>query len=46
LITLVPTDFAVHQVVFELLSAASNGGLSLGYITAESPMTLKWLFIL
>jgi trk system potassium uptake protein TrkH len=42
---LAPTDFAVHQIVFELVSAASNVGLGLGYITAASPMTLKWLFI-
>ena len=42
---LAPTDFAVHQVVFELVSAASSVGLSLGYITAASPVTVKWLFI-
>jgi trk system potassium uptake protein TrkH len=43
---LAPTDFRVHQVVFELVSAASNVGLGLGYVTAASPVTVKWLFIL
>jgi len=43
---LAPTDFEVHQVVFELVSAASNVGLGLGYITAASPLTIKWVFIL
>lgn len=42
---LAPTDFEVHQVVFELVSAASNVGLGLGYITAASPVTIKWVFI-
>ncbi|OPZ43734.1 MAG: potassium transporter [Euryarchaeota archaeon ADurb.BinA087] len=42
---LAPTSFSVHQVVFELVSAASNVGLGLGYITAASPMSVKWLFI-
>ncbi|MDD1710437.1 MAG: TrkH family potassium uptake protein [Methanoregulaceae archaeon] len=42
---LAPTSFGVHQVVFELVSAASNVGLGLGYITPASPITVKWLFI-
>ena len=42
---LAPTGFAVHQVVFELVSATSNVGLGLGYLTAASPMAVKWLFI-
>jgi trk system potassium uptake protein TrkH len=42
---LAPTNFGVHQVVFELVSAASNVGLGLGYITPASPVTVKWLFI-
>jgi trk system potassium uptake protein TrkH len=43
---LAPTDFEVHQIVFELVSAASNVGLGLGYVTAASPWTIKWIFIL
>lgn len=43
---LAPTDFEVHEVVFELVSAASNVGLGLGYVTAASPVTIKWVFIL
>jgi len=42
---LASTSFSVYQVVFELVSAASNVGLGLGYITAASPMSVKWLFI-
>jgi trk system potassium uptake protein TrkH len=43
---LAPTGFEVHQVVFELVSAASNVGLGLGYLTSASPDVIKWLFIL
>ena len=37
--------FAVYEVVFENISALSNVGLSVGYITPASPLSLKWLFI-
>ena len=43
---LAPTGFEVHQVVFELVSAASNVGLGLGYLTSASPDVIKWLFII
>lgn len=43
---LAPSSFQVHQVVFELVSAQSNVGLSLGYLTAASPAALKWIFII
>jgi trk system potassium uptake protein TrkH len=43
---LAPTTYGVHQVVFELVSAQSNVGLSLGYITAASPDAIKWIFII
>ncbi len=42
---LASTSFSVYQVVFELVSAASNVGLSLGYVTPASPITVKWVFI-
>ncbi|HON82056.1 MAG TPA: TrkH family potassium uptake protein [Methanoregulaceae archaeon] len=42
---LAPTPFEVHQVVFELVSAASNVGLGIGYLTPASPDVIKWLFI-
>jgi trk system potassium uptake protein TrkH len=42
---LAPSSFETHQVVFELVSAASNVGLGLGYITSASPFVIKWLFI-
>ncbi|KUG14628.1 potassium uptake protein trkh [hydrocarbon metagenome] len=45
LLHVAPTPFAVHQVVFEVISAASNVGLGLGYLTAASPVAVKWIFI-
>jgi trk system potassium uptake protein TrkH len=39
------TSFAMEQVVFELVSALSNAGLSVGFISAASPITIKWIFI-
>jgi len=33
-------------VVFEQVSAISNVGLGVGYITAASPFMVKWVFIL
>ncbi len=43
---LVSTDFKIHEVVFEEVSAMSNVGLGLGYLTAGSPLPSKWIFIL
>jgi trk system potassium uptake protein TrkH len=40
------TLFAPYQVIFELVSAASNVGLGVGYLTPFSPWTVKWVFIL
>ncbi len=40
------TSFRLEEVVFELVSALSNAGLSVGFISAASPVTIKWIFIL
>jgi trk system potassium uptake protein TrkH len=40
------TSFRLEEVVFELVSALSNTGLSVGLITTASPVTIKWLFTL
>jgi trk system potassium uptake protein len=40
------TSFRLEEVVFELVSALSNAGLSVGFISAASPIGIKWLFIL
>jgi trk system potassium uptake protein TrkH len=40
------TLFAPYQVIFEIVSAASNVGLGVGYLTPFSPWTVKWVFIL
>jgi trk system potassium uptake protein TrkH len=40
------TSFRLEEVVFELVSALSNAGLSVGFITAASPVSIKWIFIL
>jgi trk system potassium uptake protein TrkH len=40
-----PGSFAVYEIFFENISALSNVGLSVGYITPASPLTIKWLFI-
>jgi trk system potassium uptake protein len=40
------TSFRLEEVVFELVSALSNVGLSVGFISAASPVSIKWLFIL
>jgi trk system potassium uptake protein TrkH len=39
------TSFRLEEVVFELVSALSNVGLSVGFIGTTSPVTVKWLFI-
>jgi trk system potassium uptake protein TrkH len=38
------TSFRLEEVVFELVSALSNVGLSVGFISVASPITIKWLF--
>jgi trk system potassium uptake protein TrkH len=40
------TSFRLEEVVFEMVSALSNVGLSVGFISATSPVTIKWIFIL
>jgi len=40
------TTFGLNEVIFEEVSAISNVGLGLGYITAASPLSIKWVFII
>jgi trk system potassium uptake protein TrkH len=40
------TSFRLEEVVFELVSALSNAGLSVGLIGTASPESIKWLFTL
>jgi trk/ktr system potassium uptake protein len=40
------TSFHLEEVVFELVSALSNAGLSVGVISTASPVVIKWLFTL
>lgn len=40
------TSFSLDNVVFELVSALSNTGLSVGFISAASPHFVKWIFII
>jgi trk system potassium uptake protein TrkH len=37
--------FGVEELIFELVSAMSNVGLGLGYLTPASPLAQKWLYI-
>ena len=39
------TSFRLDEVVFEIVSALSNAGLTVGFITAASPVSIKWIFI-
>jgi trk system potassium uptake protein TrkH len=39
------TSFPLDEVVFELVSALSNAGLTVGLISAGSPLIIKWIFI-
>ena len=39
------TAFRPEEVIFELVSALSNAGLTVGLITASSPFAVKWIFI-
>jgi trk system potassium uptake protein TrkH len=38
------TSFRLEEVMFELVSALSNAGLSVGVISTASPVVIKWLF--
>ncbi len=40
------TSFGLDEVIFELVSALSNAGLTVGFISAASPLSIKWIFIL
>jgi len=40
------TSFRLDEVVFELVSALSNAGLTVGLISAASPLAIKWIFII
>jgi trk system potassium uptake protein TrkH len=40
------TSFRLDEVIFELVSALSNAGLSVGIISSASPISIKWVFIL
>lgn len=39
------TSFKLEEVVFEIVSALSNAGLTVGFISYSSPLFLKWIFI-
>jgi trk system potassium uptake protein TrkH len=39
------SSFGINQVIFEEVSAISNVGLTVGFISAASPLSLKWIFI-
>ncbi len=40
------TSFRMEEVAFEIVSALSNTGLTVGFISAASPVMVKWIFIL
>ena len=40
------TAFRPEEVIFELVSALSNAGLTVRLINASSPFAVKWIFIL
>ncbi|MDD1697070.1 MAG: TrkH family potassium uptake protein [Methanoregula sp.] len=39
------TSFRLDEVIFELVSGLSNVGLTVGFISAASPLSIKWIFI-
>ena len=39
------TSFRLDEVIFELVSALSNVGLTVGFISPVSPFSIKWIFI-
>ena len=40
------TSFQLDEVIFELISGLSNAGLTVGFISAASPLSIKWIFII
>jgi trk system potassium uptake protein TrkH len=40
-----PPTIPLHAMVFDLVSVMSNVGLHFGYLSLESPLSLKWLYI-
>jgi Trk-type K+ transport system membrane component len=40
------TSFRLDEVVFEIVSALSNAGLTVGFISEASPLAIKWMFII
>jgi trk system potassium uptake protein TrkH len=40
------TSFRLDEVTFEIVSALSNAGLGFGFISAASPLSIKWIFII
>ncbi|MDO8873833.1 MAG: TrkH family potassium uptake protein [Methanoregula sp.] len=40
------SSFGLNEIIFEEVSAISNVGLGVGYITAASPLSIKWVFII
>jgi trk system potassium uptake protein TrkH len=39
------TTFRLDEVLFECISALSNSGITVGFISAASPVAIKWIFI-
>jgi trk system potassium uptake protein len=39
------TSYPLEEVVFEIVSALSNAGLTVGFISVASPIPIKWMFI-
>jgi trk system potassium uptake protein TrkH len=40
------TTFRLDEVLFECVSALSNSGITVGFITVASPFAIKWIFII
>jgi len=40
-----PPMIPLHVIVFDLVSAMSNVGITFGHFSSESPLSLKWLYI-
>jgi len=40
------TMFRLDEVLFECISALSNSGITVGFITVASPLAIKWIFII
>jgi trk system potassium uptake protein TrkH len=40
------TSFRLDEVIFELVSGLSNVGLTVGFISEASPISIKWIFII